>query len=610
MMFGKVRTIIYNTMKTRSAVYIRAFAAPVSLMAVAFVFVLPIRPMAAADSTGFEHIFFVIDENHGYNQIIGNSDAPYINSLASANSLATNYFAIRHPSLPNYLALVGGSTFGISSDCKPSSCPVDAPNLADSIEASGRTWHAYMEGMTTPCQLSDSGGYAQKHNPFIYFNDIRTTSRCAANDVPYTQLATDLGSVNTTSNYNWITPTLCHDMHDCSIATGDDWLQSNLPTIFSSPAWQTTPSLLVLTFDEDNNNESNHIVWLAISSPSAGHLTSSVRYNHYSMLKTIESIWSLPALTSNDGGATAMTDLLGAPSPSSSPSSSPSPSTSPTPSPSPSPTSPPPSSGCNLATPIRATFYYGWYPENWTQNNTYPATRYSPWLGFYDTSSFAVLRSQISAMEYGGIQAAIASWWGQGSNTDGRVAQLLAAAHSTPFCWTLYYEPALSGSQAASDLAYIAAHYANDPNFLHVNGKPVLFIYSRAVASCDDVAAWDDAQLAAGTDFYLNEQVFLGYRDCAAQPSSWHQYAPAVAEDHQAGFSFSISPGFYKYNEAAPRLARDPLRWVRNVADMKISNEPWQLITTFNEWIEGTSIENALDWQSSTGAGVYLDALH
>ena len=212
-------------------------------------------------------------------------------------------------------------------------------------------------------------------------------------------------------------------------------------------------------------------------------------------------------------------------------------------------------------------------------------------------------------MQYGQIQAGIASWWGQGSKTDARIADLLAAANGTSFCWTLYYEPAIGGGspQIASDLAYIQSHYATNPNFLHVNGKPVLFVYSRAVASCTDTATWDTANNGA---YYLNLQVFGGYTSCPSQPDNWHQYGAAVAADHQSGHSYSISPGFYKYNEASPRLVRDAARWQQNVAAMVASHEPWQLITTFNEWLEGSSVEDASEWQSASGQGVYLDTLH
>ena len=212
-------------------------------------------------------------------------------------------------------------------------------------------------------------------------------------------------------------------------------------------------------------------------------------------------------------------------------------------------------------------------------------------------------------MEHGRIQAGIASWWGQGSKTDGRIATMLGAANGTPFCWTLYYEPAVTNgaAQISADLAYIATHYAGDPNYLHVDGKPVLFVYSRAEASCAEAQTWSQTN---NGQFYLNLQVFAGYAGCAVQPDSWHQYGPAVAEDHQPGYSFSISPGFDKYSESSPRLARDLVRWQQNVADMVASNEPWQLITSFNEWMEGTSVENAVEWQTSSGEGAYLDALH
>jgi hypothetical protein len=301
------------------------------------------------------------------------------------------------------------------------------------------------------------------------------------------------------------------------------------------------------------------------------------------------------------------------PSPSPTPSPSPSPSPTPTPTPSPVPSPSPSASGpCYLSTPIRAAFYYPWYPENWQQGGYYPATWYHPSAGFYSldgSQGLSLLRSQIAEMQYGRIQAGIASWWGQGTLTDGRIPTLLSAAGGTPFCWTLYYEPAVTAgsTQIASDLAYIAAHYTSNSNYLHVDGKPVLFVYSRAEASCADAQTWVDTN--AGR-FYLNLQVFGGYTSCAVQPDSWHQYGPAVAEDHQAGYSFSISPGFDKYDESTPRLARDPNRWQKDVADMVASNEPWQLITTFNEWMEGTSVEDAAEWTSASGHGTYLDILH
>src|SRR5436190_2561157 len=197
----------------------------------------PAHPAAATGVVpAFDHIFIVVMENHAYNEIIGNTTAaPYTNSLANRYGLATNYVAVTHPSLPNYLALIGGSTFGITSDC--TSCRVNAPNLvADRVEQSGRTWKGYMESMpgtSSACSMVDAYPYVQKHDPFVYFDDIRNVAGECDKVVPYTALAADLASAATTPNYVWITPNMCNDTHDCSINTGDTWLQNNVPAILN-----------------------------------------------------------------------------------------------------------------------------------------------------------------------------------------------------------------------------------------------------------------------------------------------------------------------------------------------------------------------------------------
>src|SRR5437867_12889341 len=195
------------------------------------------KEAAAGTMPTFQHVFIVVEENRSYSEIIGSTAAPYINSLVSQNGVATNYFAVTHPSLPNYLARTGGSTFGISTDCAPPSCPVNAANIADRVAASGRTWKAYEESMPSACYLSDSGEYAPKHNPFVYYTDIEgSASRCQSHDVPYSQLTSDLASDSTTPNYVFITPRLYHGMHHCPISTGDTSLQASLPSILRSLA--------------------------------------------------------------------------------------------------------------------------------------------------------------------------------------------------------------------------------------------------------------------------------------------------------------------------------------------------------------------------------------
>ncbi|TMC83224.1 MAG: PKD domain-containing protein, partial [Chloroflexi bacterium] len=151
-----------------------------------------------------------------------------------------------------------------------------------------------------------------KHDPFVYYNDIRTNSaRCNSHVVPYTQLSTDLASAAATPNYAFITPNLCNDMHDCSVQTGDTWLSTQIPAILASPAFTTQKSLLVIVWDEDDFSGNNQVAWIAIGSGVKTNYVSSVQYDHYSFLRTVESAWGLSTLTANDGGASVMSDVFG-----------------------------------------------------------------------------------------------------------------------------------------------------------------------------------------------------------------------------------------------------------------------------------------------------------
>jgi hypothetical protein len=213
-------------------------------------------------------------------------------------------------------------------------------------------------------------------------------------------------------------------------------------------------------------------------------------------------------------------------------------------------------------------------------------------------------------MQYAGLDFAISSWWGQGSREDAAVPAELAAAPAG-FKWSLYYEAEGNGnptvSQIQSDLNYIASRYAGNPAYLTVGGKPVLFVWGDGGDSCPTASRW--AQANAGR-FYLVLKVFAGYRNCTSQPNSWHQYGPASATDSQAGYSYTVSPGFWKADEATPRLARSETRWVSNIKSMLASGAPWQLVTTWNEWGEGTAVEDATQWASPGSYGAYIEDLH
>jgi PKD repeat protein len=260
----------------------------------------------------YDHIVTIMMENTSYSSIIGNSAAPYINSLAGTGAVAGNYFATDHPSLPNYAELTSGQSFpNASSDCDPSSsCQSTALNISDRITASGRTWKEYAESMGSACNKTSSGQYAAKHNPFIYYTDISAAS-CQANVVDYSHLSGDLSSTATTPNYAFVTPNLCNDMHDCSVSTGDTWLSQNVPTILASPAFTQQHSLLVIVWDEDDFSGANQVAWIGVGYGLKTNYVSSVQYDHYSFLKTIETSWGLSTMTANDAAAVPMTDLFG-----------------------------------------------------------------------------------------------------------------------------------------------------------------------------------------------------------------------------------------------------------------------------------------------------------
>src|SRR5512146_1135201 len=261
------------------------------------------------------------------------------------------------------------------------------------------------------------------------------------------------------------------------------------------------------------------------------------------------------------------------------------------------------------AFPIRAAFYYPWFPEAWDQYNINPYTNYHPSLGFYDGSDQAVIQQQIAAMQYGGIQVGIASWWGRGTREDTRLPALLQATAGTSFRWAVYYEAESTGNPSAAqitnDLTYLRDHYGNDPSFLRINGRFVVFVYADGGDNCGMVDRWKQANTVGA---YVVLKVFNGYRTCTNQPDSWHQYSPAAAADSQQGYSYAISPGFWQKGDSVV-LARDINRWTQNVKDMVASGAPFQLVTTFNEWGEGTAVESAQEWATASGYGAYLYAL-
>ncbi len=240
-----------------------------------------------------------------------------------------------------------------------------------------------------------------------------------------------------------------------------------------------------------------------------------------------------------------------------------------------------------------------------------PFTHYHPKLGFYSSEDPGVIAKHIAAMQYGKIQVGIASWWGQQHYTNTRFPLLLKAGEQAGFHWAIYMENEGQGDPSPdairADLTYIRDHYASSPAYLKVQGRFVVFAYADANDRCGMPGRWKQANTVSA---YVVLKVFPNYKSCPAQPDAWHQYAPANDNESMGQDSFTISPGFYKATEAQPRLARDPQRWSASIQAMIASKANWQLITTFNEWGEGTAVEDAQEWESPSGYGVYLDALH
>ena len=247
------------------------------------------------------HIAVLVMENTEYKDVIGSSDAPYINSLARTYGLATQSYAISHPSLPNYLALTGGSAFGISSDC--TDCSVSGAGLGGQLQSRNISWRAYMEDLPHPCFTgAGAGNYAKKHDPFVYYRALVRNRAACQKVVPLSALHRDEAR-HALPTFVWITPNLCHDMHDCDLRTGDRFLAGLLPALLRSLGQN---GLLFLTWDEGSSDTGccrlaggGHIATIVAGPGARPRARLSPPVDHYSLLQTVEDLLDLPRL----GGA-------------------------------------------------------------------------------------------------------------------------------------------------------------------------------------------------------------------------------------------------------------------------------------------------------------------
>jgi hypothetical protein len=238
---------------------------------------------AATPPATYDHVVWIVMENHAYSQVVGSPSAPYLNRLARSCGLATRFSAETHPSLPNYIAMTSGSPQGISDDSGPSAHRLAAASIFSQLGSRG--WRSLEESMPSPCALSDAGQYAVRHNPAAYYTTVR--SACRADDVPLT------GTPNLAARFTFVTPNLCHDMHDCSVATGDAWLKGFVPKVLASRQYRAGRTAVFVTWDEDDGSSANHVATLVLAPSVKPGTRSGAAYDHYSLLHTTEQLLGL-----------------------------------------------------------------------------------------------------------------------------------------------------------------------------------------------------------------------------------------------------------------------------------------------------------------------------
>ncbi len=257
--------------------------------------VVPRRPcVGARPPAHYDHVVLIWMENHSYRDVIGNAAAPYETALAGACATASSYYGVTHPSLPNYIAATSGSTWGIADDDGPASHVLRVPSIYSQVAS----WREYEESSPGPCPTADSGDYAQKHDPALYYSSIRKACRRA--DVPLGEpgsgaLAHDLRA-DRLAEFSLITPNLCHDTHDCSVATGDEWLRGWMPSILGSTPFRSGRTAVFIVWDESEGSSFSPIPFIALARSVEPGTVVTRRVSHYSLLRATEELLGLPLL--------------------------------------------------------------------------------------------------------------------------------------------------------------------------------------------------------------------------------------------------------------------------------------------------------------------------
>jgi len=262
---------------------------------------------ASPGSTAVTKVLVFVEENHSLSQM--KFGMPYAYGLAKRYGYATHYTAIAHPSLPNYISIAGGQTYGITDDNDPSANPVQGTSVFGQAVAAGRTAVVYADGMNGNCATSNGGSdYAVKHNPWAYF--VNERGACQKYDVPVDQLGAAITG-GTLPNVGMVIPNRCNDAHDCSPGTADAWFKGWMTKIFTGPDWTSGHLAVVLTTDEDDHSSGNTVLTVVIHPSQKGHVVNAAM-THFSLTRLYEEVTHLPYL-SGAASATSMSTAFGLP---------------------------------------------------------------------------------------------------------------------------------------------------------------------------------------------------------------------------------------------------------------------------------------------------------
>jgi hypothetical protein len=261
---------------------------------------------AGAPPPRYDHVVWIWMENHSVRDVLGASaPTPFEKALAAQCGVGTAYRAVGSPSLPNYIAATSGSTSGIHDDASPSAHRLTTDNLFRQVRASGGMARSYEEAMDRTCQLNSSGRYAVKHNPQAYFADPADRAGCQNDDVPLGDLTTgpfiDALRAGTLPAFSFVTPDLCHDTHDCGVDEGDRWLQAWVSPILDSATYRSGRTAVFIVWDEPTP-----MPVIVVSPTTSSGTSSTVAFDHYSLLRTAEELLGLAPLLGQAATATSM----------------------------------------------------------------------------------------------------------------------------------------------------------------------------------------------------------------------------------------------------------------------------------------------------------------